>query len=266
MKANEIDRGMVSIAGKIIVTTQPEQQATRFMDPLEKAGATTYNLPMIRIVYSLPDKNNRRIFNALHTFSLLIFTSRNGVNGFFQLLKIIKGNYRLPENLKIAVIGESTANELRKFKQPVHITHTGTTSDEFAEFLKEKVLRAEDKILLSQGNLAPEKLQEDLKNMVSTERINVYDTVMPEYFNDDIMHIVKNQDADLMVITSPSAFRNFLRITGFRPEEFNMPIACIGKTTGAFITSKGYRVGLMAEHPTFVSFAKEIITYLNKTN
>ena len=236
------------------------------MDPLKKAGAKTFNLPMIRIVYAQPDENNRRFFNALHTFSLLIFTSKNGVNGFFQLKKIIEGNYQLPENLKIAVIGESTAKALRKFNQPVHITHRGTTSVQFAEFLKEKVLRAEDKILLSQGNLAPEKLQEDLKNMVSTERINVYDTVMPEYFNDDIMHTVKNQDADLMVITSPSAFRNFLRITGFRPEEFNMPIACIGKTTGAFITSKGYRVGLMAEHPTFESFAKEIITYLNKTN
>lgn len=251
---------------KVIITTQPEQQAARFMDPLAKAGAAIYNLPMIRIVYPRPNENHRQIFNALHSFSLLVFTSRNGVTGFFRMLKILKGNYRLPENLIIAAIGESSANEVRKFDHQVHFTHRGTTSVQFAEFLIKKVVRAEDKILLSQGSLAPDNLLEDLKNMVSTERMNVYDTVMPEYFNEEIMYMVRNQDADLMVFTSPSAFRNFIRITGIHPEAFKMPIACIGETTGAFIASEGYQVGLVAEHPTFESFAREIITYLNKTN
>ncbi len=254
---------MKIIAGKIIITTQPEQQAARFIDPLERAGATIYNFPTIRIVYSLPDKNHRQIFNALDQFSLLIFTSRNGVIGFFRLLNIIKGNYQLPGNLKIAVIGESSANEVRKFNQPVHYTSTGSTSDQFAEFLKDKVVKAGDKILLSLGSLASGKLLDGLDGMATAERIDVYNTIMPGRFDPEIMRIVKNQEADLSVFTSPSAFRNFIGITGIPPKEYKMPVASIGKTTGAFINSLGYRVDLLSEHPGYESFAREIITYFD---
>lgn len=265
-KTNSFRGLMKGIEGKIVITTQPVNQASRLINPLTEAGAKVYNLPMIKIVYTQPDDKLKRIINSLENFNLLVFTSRNGVIGFFQLLKSITGNHQIPENLKIAVIGESTAKEIRKYNHSVHFINTGITSDEFSEYLKSKVLEVNDKILLALGKLAPNKLQDDLKKIVFTERINVYKTIKPEGFNHEILNIAKKQKVDLTVFTSPSAFKNFIQITEFSSEEYKTAIACIGKTTGSYIKSEGYDVGLIANNPKIELFALEIISYLNKSN
>jgi len=257
---------MKSIEEKIVITTQPVNQAIRLINPLIKAGAKVYNLPMIKIVYTQPDDKLKRTINSLKSFNILLFTSRNGVIGFFQLLKSITGNHQIPENLKIAVIGESTAKEIRKYSHSVHYINTGITSDEFSKYLKSKVVNANDRILLALGNLAPDKLQDYLKKIVFTERINVYKTIKPESFNDEILNIAKKQKVDLTVFTSPSAFKNFIQITDFCSEDYKTSIACIGKTTGSYIKSEGYDVDLIANNPKIESFAQEIISFLNKSN
>ncbi|MCK4922146.1 MAG: uroporphyrinogen-III synthase [Bacteroidales bacterium] len=247
----------------MVITTQPVNQAGSLTNLLEDAGAKVYNLPMIEIVFAKPDKELICIFNSLNSFDLLIFTSKNGVTGFFKLLESINGNYQIPNNIKIGVIGESTAKEVGKFNQNVDYTNSGITSDEFFDYLiKEKILNANSRLLLALGNLAPNKLQSNLNEIGFAERINVYNTIKPDNFNEKILSIAKNQEADLTVFTSPSAFNNFIQITGFTSDEYKMKTACIGKTTESFIKSKGYNVDLVASNPVIESFAQEIITYL----
>jgi uroporphyrinogen-III synthase len=255
---------MKKIEGKIVITTQPVNQAARLTNLLAKAGAKVYNLPMIKIVYTKPDEKLESVINSLETFNLLVFTSKNGVIGFFNLLESITGNHQIPNSLKIAVIGESTAKEVRRFNNSVHYTNSGITSDEFCEYLKNEVVNANSRILFALGNLAPNKLQAKLKEIGFSERINVYKTIKPDSFDPEILEITKNQKADLIVYTSPSAFKSFKQEVGLSPNDLRTAIACIGKTTGSFIKSEGYVVDLVASNPTIESFAQEIISYLNK--
>ena len=194
----------------------------------------------------------------------MLFTSKNGVIGFFELLKTITGTYQIPDNLKIAVIGKSTAKEVEKFNHLVDYTNAGITSEEFYEYLKSEVVIVNSKILLALGNLAPDILKNKLSEIGFTKRIDVYKTIKPDSFKNKILSLVKSQDADLNVFTSPSAFTNFIQTIGLTPDEYNMKNACIGKTTGSHIISKGYNVDLVASDPVIESFAKEIISYLNK--
>lgn len=257
---------MNRIEGKIVITTQPIDQAIRLINPLTEAGAKVYNLPMIKIVNTQAEYEHEIIINSLKDFNLLIFTSRNGVMGFFHLLKSIKGNHQIPENLKIAVIGESTANEVKRFNHSAHYINSGITSDEFLEYLKTKVLSINDRVLLALGNLASDKLKDELNKIAFTVRINVYKTIKPDSFNHEILSITKKQKADLTVFTSPSAFRNFIQTTGLTSDEYNTTIACIGKTTGSYIKSEGYKVDMVACNPAIESFAQEIISFLNQSN
>jgi uroporphyrinogen-III synthase len=145
---------MKKIEGKIVIITQPVNQAARLTNLLVEAGARVYNLPMIKIVYTQPDEIFENVINSLATFNLLVFTSRNGVIGFFNLLESITGSHQIPSSLKIAVIGESTAKEVRRFNHSVHYTNSGITSDEFSEYLHNEVVNANSRILFVLGDLA----------------------------------------------------------------------------------------------------------------
>jgi uroporphyrinogen-III synthase len=180
------------------------------------------------------------------------------------LLNSVNGSYDLPKEIKIAVIGDSTANELKNYNHKVDYRNEGITSDEFLEFLMQNVLTRNTKVLLALGNLALDKLQKSIEKICAVSRMNVYQTIKPTKMNKEILEIANKQLADMLVFTSPSAFRNFIEISAFDSEKLTSTIACIGKTTAAYIESQGMPVNIVASKPKTEVFASEIIRYLNK--
>jgi len=247
----------------LVITTQPEEQAQHVIQMLSKAGVKVFDLPMIEIKLYEPNYTISRIIRSLESFNLLMFTSKNGVRGFFHSLKALQGNFSLHGKLKIAAIGKSTAMEVERYNHKADIINTGKTSDDFLVQLKRDVINSESKVLLVLGNLAPDKLYKSIDELCFVQRINVYETTRPKSINEATLALVKNQKADMMVFTSPSAFQNFIDITNIKPENQKMKIACIGQTTGNFIRSKGFNLNLVATKPEIDSFAEEIIQYLN---
>lgn len=101
------------LKGKIIITTQPADQAEEILILLNAKGAKAYNLPMIETrTIKIPDDEFRQLMLP-GKFDLLVFTSKKGVRGFFENLYDLQGNFHLPAELNIAVVGHATGAELK---------------------------------------------------------------------------------------------------------------------------------------------------------
>ncbi len=238
--------------GKIVVTTQPADQAAEMLSLLEMAGARAYNLPMIEThTIFLPREEFYSILHQPFT-DLLIFTSRKGVRGFFENLQKITGTPSLNNPVKIAVVGKSTAAEVENYGYKATYINPGRDAKDFAQYLLADVIQPKQRILLALGNKAPNLLEKTLMPVADVQRINVYQTIQCPVQHHDMARIITEKRADMIIFTSPSGFYAFLNT--FKDIK-GLHLAAIGTTTAAAIKDKGYELAVMAPYPS----AKEMV-------
>jgi uroporphyrinogen-III synthase len=233
--------------GKIIITTQPADQASEMLKLIDEKGAIGFNLPMIETKTIILSDSIIKQLILSGSYDLLVFTSKKGVKGFFENLFRVSGNFALPTGLKIAVIGNSTAAELLKYNHSADFINPGNDASDFAEYLLENIVQTNFKIILALGNKAPDFLEETLSRMALVKRIDVYETKYLKPSNHQIADLVRNKAADMCIFTSPSGFFAFC-------DAFNdikgLNLATIGNTTASAIGHAGFDVAVIAPTPS----------------
>ena len=102
------------LAGKTILVTRSVGQSSQFSDRLQLEGATVIEMPALEIG---PPSNWQALDDAiahLSDFNWLILTSTNGVDYFFERLGTQGKDARALAGVKIAVVGEKTAQSLKQ--------------------------------------------------------------------------------------------------------------------------------------------------------
>jgi uroporphyrinogen-III synthase len=249
---------------KTVISTISLNSGKELNQSLLNMGLNVVSMPMIEIAPAPADSTIKNTILNISKFNILVFTSRNGVNCFFRILKELTGTYSLPGKIKIAVIGAKTAGELSKYGHKTGLISEVSSSTGLLDYLKKEVITKEDKILLALGKLAPDYLLNELNRVAYTERVDVYNTVMPDFADKQVLKQIKKGDGDLILFSSPSAFSNFIGVTGIKSGEETIPIATIGETTAGYIREKGFVVSLVASNPGHEIFSNEILNYLNK--
>lgn len=229
-----------------------------------KGKATLMNIPMIEIKLVEPNTEIIVALNQLEKFNWLIFTSMRGVQSFFALLEKLEKDKNLLQNKKIACIGKATNHELTKYGFDADYINEGNTSKEFSKYLVDRVLKNEDTVLLPLGERADTYLPEMLNSFCKATRIDVYQTVDTEFFSPEILELVNADQYDLLVFTSPSAFENFIRLTGIKAGQKQLKIATIGNRTAEVINLLGFSVELIPKNATLEGLASEIIEHLDQ--
>src|SRR5438552_11703952 len=102
-----------SLAGLRVVVTRPREQAAKFVRRLEALCAQAFVLPAIAIEPPPDWSAVDRQLAQLDEYDWLLFTSANGVNGFFG--RLITLSRSLPPNVRIGAIGPGTAAALQQF-------------------------------------------------------------------------------------------------------------------------------------------------------
>ena len=249
------------LKGKIIITTQPADQAEEMLMLLSAKGATAYNMPMIETrTIKIPEKEFRQLIRP-GKYNLLVFTSRKGVRGFFENLSEHQGNHNLPPELKIAVVGHATGTELEKYGYETAFINPGTDANDLAEFLSKNISKTGNKILLALGNKAPDFLETTLSGIAIVKRINVYETIQLSSVDEKIVLLLTNKKTDMCIFTSPSGFYAFLDV--FHNAN-SLLLAAIGNTTAHAIRECGYEVMVTAPCPSAQSLVKAIEDYFTK--
>lgn len=248
--------------GKSVISTQPLEQAEKLKSALEGTGITFFNLPMIRTEALPLSEEIKNAIQNLDNFSLLIFTSKNGVIHFWNDLEQMKAAF--PSKLKTAVIGGGTARVLEKYNGNPDYINEGKTSTDFAAYLKSEVISESDKILLVQGNLAPDFLYNELNEVADVKRINVYRTVTEETCDENILNEIRGNRYGLLVFSSPSGFSNFYKFyqSGEKIKS-RLRVLSIGNTTTKAISGMCNAEIITAAKPGTQGLKNEILSYFH---
>lgn len=96
------------LQGQVILNTRPRHQQAELTALLEQDGARVLSFPVIEIVPNENPDLEQRLVREIPQFDILLFVSRNAVDGAFRMLDASQ----LAPNLSFGVIGTATRRAL----------------------------------------------------------------------------------------------------------------------------------------------------------
>jgi uroporphyrinogen III methyltransferase/synthase len=229
--------------GRSVVVTRAREQASELRRRLEALGAEVIELPAIAIEpldVDLP---------PLGEYSWIVFTSANGVAGFFERgLARYGRDARELAGCQVAVIGIGTATELT-----VHGVRPDLMPDRFvAEALLDAFPAPSEpgeRVLLARAEQARDVLPEGLEDLgYAVDIVPVYRTV-PTRLDPAALERVRAGDIDAITFTSSSTVTNFCDAVGELPDPQPLVVS-IGPVTSKTAQDRGLRVDAEASEHT----------------
>ena len=217
---------------------------------LKDFGATLHHFPMIDIV----ENSNVKPFN-LSNFDYYIFTSKNGVNTFFNF-DFVKGKkintFCLAEKTKIALLENGI--------EPLFVSNLSYADNLITELLENQMIMNK-RVLLVLGNLADNRIEDALSSICNVNRLDVYNTTLETTKKKDITDLLDNRNT-ISIFTSPSSFKAFNNLYDIE----KTTLVSIGTTTSKTIKSSGYITEITSEEQTYNGISKAIINYYETKN
>ena len=185
---------------------------------------TYLHLPLIKIEpmpdYAAFDQHLKDV----RQFDWIVFTSRYGVEYFFQRLKRLGYDARALSSIRIAAIGNSTQRHLEKHGVLADLVPEEESSEGLLKELKKIDLR-DKKVFLPRSDISDKGLTEEIKKLQARViSCDAYRNVMPADLPD-----IDVTSFDEVMFTSPSGVRNFLKRYGHLPKKVKARF--IGKVT-----------------------------------
>ena len=224
--------------------------STDSFQSLKEYGATLHHFPMIDIVANSDVKPF-----SLSDFDYYIFTSKNGVNSFFNL-DFVKG-----KKINAICLGEKTNRALtQNGVEPVFVSAESYAENLISELVENQMVNGK-KVLLVLGNLADDRLENGLKSNCEINRLDVYTTTL-EILKKEVIVTLLDTENTISVFTSPSAFQAFSALYNAG----KTTLLSIGTTTSQYIKSKVFTVEIIADEQTYEGISKAIINHYETKN
>ncbi len=220
------------LQGKLFISTRAENRSGELKEYFAHAGAELLELPLIAINPLAVSPSGKNKLEKAGTFDWVIFTSENGVMHFMEEYQKVTGSVSLPAQTGIAAIGPKTAKVAVKYGlSPRFISRTSNATG-FSDELISLFQGRHPRILWPTGSLSPVTLTDKLKRFCDIERLDLYQTLLPEKINQSVLQLVVDNLYDMIFFFSPSAVRNFCSITRERQiNRVQLKAACIGPVT-----------------------------------
>lgn len=241
--------------GTRIAVTRARAQSSELVGRLRSLGAQVVEVPAIRIERVDPDRIDETI-DALPNLETLVFTSRNGVEAFFDRMLFRRMDARAVGDTRIAVVGAATAEACLErgivadvVPPPGRRTGMGLV-DELANLplfgTRCAVVRAE------QGD---DRMLDALEQLgVEVYLVPAYRTVVDEATDEQVRALLAS---DVVTYTSESTVRYAV---GMVPPGSAMPAAVtIGPTTTAAALDAGIRVLQEARTPSIEALVDAVL-------
>ncbi len=236
--------------GKRVVVTRPRSQAGAQLEALRDLGAHAIAFPTIRIQPVEASPEIDAMVPAVHTYDLIVLTSVNGVNCFFDRLRDGGRDARSLHRATVVAIGPKTAAACRARGVQPDVVPGDFVAEGVLEALSGRDL-AGARILIPRARQARELLPETFVAAgASVDVVPVYDTLPEDHRLEEIDRVL---GADYVTFTSGSTVTNFaevLRRSGHGDALPGVRAASIGPVTSAAVREEGLRLVLEAEEST----------------
>jgi uroporphyrinogen III methyltransferase/synthase len=256
-----------ALLGKRIAVTRSRDQASDLVKALSELGAECLEFPTIEIV--APDDYTPldRAIAELPTFDWVVFTSVNGVSGFFERLFSAGKDVRALGHLRTAAIGPATAQRLKSFGLSSDLVPENFRAEAIISAFRREAIQGKA-ILLPRAQEARQILPEELSAMGATVReVPVYRTRQASTDAQALVQHLEERAFDLITFTSSSTVKNFKALlpTGrFADLAAAIPAACIGPVTADTARRLGFDVRIEAQAYTIPGLVEAILGYYAK--
>lgn len=239
------------LAGKSILITRPAHQAEGLARAVSQYGGRAEILPAIRLDPPQQWAPVDRVLDQLSTYDWAIFTSANGVTGFFGRLVEMGGDLR-QLRARLAAIGRATADQLRKYGLQVDLIPDTFVAEALAEQVAAQ-LKGGEKVLLPRAAQARPVLVERLRAAGATvDEVAVYRTLPERRFAQPLRQLLQREDPLWITFTSSSTVDGVVGALGEEAPKLlaRHASACIGTITAQHLQSLGITPTVVAQEAT----------------
>ena len=228
-----------------VLVPRTKEQAGAMSERLRAYGAVPVEVPTIAVEPPRTPAQMERAIKGLVTgrYEWIVFTSTNAVRAVREKFDEFGLDARAFAGVKIACVGESTADAVRAFGIQPELTPSGEQSSEgllqdFPPY--DEVLDPIDRVLLPRADIATETLAAGLRERGwEIDDVTAYRTVRAAPPPAEIRDAIKSGGFDAVCFTSSSTVRNLVGIAG-KPHARTV-VACIGPQTAATAREFGLR-------------------------
>jgi uroporphyrinogen III methyltransferase / synthase len=248
-----------------VLVPRTKEQAGLMSERLRSYGAIPCEVPTIAVEPPRTPAQMERAIKGLvdGRYAWVIFTSVNAVRAVWEKFGEHGLDARHFGGVKIACIGEATADAVRAFGIQPELVPAGEQSSEglLAEFSPyDEVLDPVGRVLLPRADIATETLAAGLTERGwEVDDVTAYRTVRAAPPAAEIRDAIKSGGFDAVLFTSSSTVRNLVGIAG-KPHTRTV-VACIGPKTAETAVEFGLRVDVQPAHASVPDLVEALASY-----
>ena len=240
-----------ALYGWTVLVPRTKEQAGDMSDRLIAHGALPIEVPTIAVEPPRSPAQMERAVKGLvdGRYQWVVFTSTNAVRAVWEKFAEFGLDARAFSGVKIACVGEATADRVRAFGISPELVPSGEQSslgllDEFPDY--DSIFDPVNRVLLPRADIATETLAEGLRERGwEIEDVTAYRTVRAAPPPAETREMIKTGGFDAVCFTSSSTVRNLVGIAG-KPHARTI-VACIGPKTAETAAEFGLRVDVQPE-------------------
>lgn len=205
--------------GQVILNTRPSHQQGELTRMLQRDGARVLAFPVIEIEPVAVGAAQRHLAQAIGDYDLLLFVSRNAVDGAFRFIDAA----RFKSSVRLGVIGTATHAALRDALagSRVDIDACLVAGEPYNSeaLLQAPVLRqvAGQRVLIFRGQQGRNLLGDELtRRSASVEYAEVYRRGLPPNGAETFNRLVAPGLPTLVILTSAEGMHNLLKLVDTR--------------------------------------------------
>jgi len=252
--------------GQCIAITRPVHQSESMRERLSFLGAEVLELPALRIEPPLEWSEVDLAIGSLSNYDWVVFTSANGVDYFLKRIGDLGHDVRVLGNNRIAAIGTTTANELKRYHLNADLVPGEANSDSLVDsFRKMSDLR---RLLLLRADLGRDELPHGLLAAgIPFDDVVAYRSVEVTAWDPAVVQRIGRGDVHWITITSPRTIRC---LATHLPDEARFQLgktaklASISPLTSAAAKSLGLQVAAEAESANADALIDKIVEWVNR--
>lgn len=253
---------------RMVVLTRPEGRGADWKEALADAGAAVSELPLIAISFEPDDAVLSEVLDGINQYDWVVFTSANGVRGFFDRFFERFTDIRSVGGARFACVGPATERQLRAYHLDSDLTAVQADARALGQELIEKNDIENQKVLLVTGNLNSPELPRMLSDggLAIVDVLKVYGTEENPVGASPEAAEFRRRGADAIVFASPSAVESFIhQAASLRPEAgARQPKAvAVGPTTADAVRRAGIPLAATASAPTAAAIRDAVIAALS---
>ncbi|MGH8867171.1 MAG: uroporphyrinogen-III synthase [Actinomycetes bacterium] len=248
-----------------VLVPRTKEQAAELSEQLRAYGAVPEEVPTISVEPPRTPQQMERALKGLVSgrYQWIAFTSRNAVRAIREKFEEYGLDARAFAGIKVAAVGEQTAEALEHFGVKPDLVPSGQQSSEglLADWPPyDSVFDPIDRVLLPRADIATDTLAAGLKELGwEVDDVTAYRTVRAAPPPATIREAIKGGGFDAVLFTSSSTVRNLVGIAG-KPHACTI-VACIGPATAKTAEEVGLRVDVMSPEPSALLLAEALAEF-----